>query len=99
VTAAIQDVTQHTAPLPLLAFVHVPKTAGSTVNAVLGHCSPRGLRHCEGILHTDAFLDHAADGDWLSGHISRDDFAGKLIWRECWRNAASWSPTRPFGAG
>jgi hypothetical protein len=82
VTATIRDAAPPTTPLPLLAFVHVPKTAGSTVNAVLGHCSPRGLSHCEGILHTDAFLDHASDCDWLSGHISRDDFAGKLIWRD-----------------
>jgi hypothetical protein len=80
VTAPIEDVTQHTTPLPLLAFVHVPKTAGSTVNAVLDHCSPRGLSHCEGIFHTDAFLGHAADGDWVSGHIGRDGFAGRLIW-------------------
>ena len=79
-TATIQDVTQHTTPLPLLAFVHVPKTAGSTVNAVLGRCSPRGLGHCEGILDTNAFIGYASDCDWLSGHISRDVFAGRLIW-------------------
>jgi hypothetical protein len=80
VTATIQDVAQHTTPLPLLAFVHVPKTAGSTVNAVLDLCSPRGLSHCEVIFHTDAFLDHASDCDWLSGHIGRDFFAGRLSW-------------------
>ena len=80
-TATIQDVAQHTTPLPLLAFIHVPKAAGSTVNAVLDLCSPRGLSHCEGILLTDAFLDHASDCDWLSGHIGRDVFAAKLIWR------------------
>jgi hypothetical protein len=80
VTATIQYVAQHTTPLPLLAFVHVPKTAGSTVNAVLDLCSPRGLSHCEVIFHTDAFLDHASDCDWLSGHIGRDFFAGRLSW-------------------
>jgi hypothetical protein len=80
VIATIQDVAQHTTPLPLLAFVHVPKTAGSSVNAVLGHCSPRGLSHCEVIFDTDAFLDHASHCDWLSGHITRDVFAGRLIW-------------------
>jgi hypothetical protein len=80
VTAPIEDAAQYTTPLPLLVFVHVPKTAGSTVNAVLGLCSPRGLRQCEGIFHTDAFLGHAADGDWVSGHIGRDAIARRLIW-------------------
>ena len=76
----IQYVTQHTSPLPLLVFVHVPKTAGPTVNAVLDRCSPRGLSHCEEIAYTDAFLDRAFDCDWLSGHIYRDAFAGRLTW-------------------
>lgn len=80
VTATIQDAAQHTTPLPLLAFVHVPKTGGSTVNAVLDLCSPRGVSHCEGIVHTGEFLGHAIDGDWVSGHIGRDGFAGRLIW-------------------
>jgi hypothetical protein len=79
VTATTQA-AQHTTPLPLIAFVHVPKTAGSTVNAVLALCSPRGLSHCEAILDTNAFLGHASDGDWLSGHIGRDVLAGRLIW-------------------
>ena len=79
-TATIQDVAQRTTPLPLLAFVHVPKTAGSTVNAVLYRCSPRGLSHCEEIFNTDAFLDHASACDWLSGHVGRDVLAGRLIW-------------------
>ena len=79
-TATLQDVAQHTTPLPLLAFIHVPKTAGSTVNAVLNLCSPRGLSHCEEIFYTDAFLDHASDCDWLSGHFCRDVIAGRLIW-------------------
>ena len=79
-TATIQDVAQRTTPLPLLAFVHVPKTAGSTVNAVLDRCSPRGVSHCEEILYTDAFLGHASACDWLSGHIARDVFSHRLIW-------------------
>jgi len=80
VTAPILDATRRTTPLPLLAFVHVPKTAGSTVNAVLDLCSPRGLSHCETIAHTDAFLAHASDCDWVSGHVGRDDLASRLIW-------------------
>ena len=30
---------------PLIAFVHVPKTGGTTVNHVLGSCSHRGVEH------------------------------------------------------
>ena len=52
----------------------------ATVNAVLDRCSPRGLSHCEEIAYTDAFLDRAFDCDWLSGHIYRDAFAGRLTW-------------------
>jgi hypothetical protein len=80
VTATIQDAAQHTTPRPLLAFVHVPKTAGSTDNAVLDLSSPRGLSHSKAIAHTDAFLDHASDCDWLSGHLDGDVFAGRLMW-------------------
>ena len=47
---------------------------------MLNLCSPRGLSHCEEIFYTDAFLDHASDCDWLSGHFCRDVIAGRLIW-------------------
>lgn len=67
---------------PLIAFVHVPKTGGSTVNKLLHLCSPRGLAHVHSEPFSDAgaFLDLASDCDWLSGHFRRDEFAAKLIW-------------------
>ena len=71
---------QATTPLPLLAYIHVPKTAGSTVNSVLDLCSPHGVSHCEAIFYMEDFVDRASAYDWLSGHISRDEFGGKLHW-------------------
>jgi hypothetical protein len=63
---------------PLIVFVHVPKTGGSTVNRMLWLCSHRGHSHCESI--PQPLLDLALHNDWLSGHITRDGFAGALIW-------------------
>jgi hypothetical protein len=65
---------------PLIAFVHVPKTGGTTVNHVLRSCSHRGLEHYgEGIPCPD-LLDGARCNDWISAHIPRDIFASSLIW-------------------
>ena len=63
---------------PLIVFVHVPKTAGSTVNRVLWLCSHRGYEHCE--TNPQPLLDLALHNDWLSGHFPRDGFAAALIW-------------------
>jgi hypothetical protein len=63
---------------PLIIFVHVPKTGGSTVNKLLSLCSHRGCEHCETIL--SQALDLAHQCDWLSGHIPRDAFADTLVW-------------------
>ena len=63
---------------PLIVFVHVPKTAGSTVNRVLWLCSHRGYEHCE--TNPQPLLDLALHNDWLSGHFPRDGFAGALNW-------------------
>jgi len=62
---------------PLIAFVHIPKTGGSTANKALWSCSHRGRGHCEEIPRPD-LLDEARFGDWLSGHIRRDMFAASL---------------------
>ena len=35
---------------PLIVFVHIPKTAGSTVNAVLNKHFDHGFMQCEGII-------------------------------------------------
>ncbi|MGH6813625.1 MAG: hypothetical protein ACREDM_15220 [Methylocella sp.] len=63
---------------PLIVFVHVPKTAGSTVYKVLWSCSHRGQGHCEGIPRPK-LLDAARRHDWLRGHLPRETFATYLI--------------------
>lgn len=63
---------------PLIVFVHVPKTGGSTVNKVLWSCSHRGRGHCEEIPRLN-FPDAASRNDWLGGHLPRDKFATSLI--------------------
>jgi hypothetical protein len=54
---------------PLLAFVHVPKTAGSSVNHYLHAHSPYGAGHIEGNLTKE--IEHL---DWVSGHVSKAQF-------------------------
>ncbi len=56
---------------PLIFFVHVPKTAGSTVNAHLAEAMPNGKTHCESIIGKEAAFKKAAETrDWLSGHVN-----------------------------
>lgn len=62
---------------PLIVFVHVPKTGGSTVNRVLWSCSHRGRKNCHN-LPAPEVLDLAHSSDWLSGHLGRDGFARTL---------------------
>jgi hypothetical protein len=64
---------------PLIVYVHVPKTAGSTVNKVLWLCSHRGQGHCEEIPRPK-LLEAARRFDWLSGHLGREGFASSLVW-------------------
>ncbi|MCT8997413.1 hypothetical protein [Chelativorans intermedius] len=55
---------------PLIFFVHVPKTAGSTVNDYLKEFLPNGCDHCEAIMGDEETFRRAAnDMDWLSGHV------------------------------
>ena len=66
---------------PLIVFVHVPKTAGSTVKKVLHYCTPRGLRDAQDVLgNSAAFLGLARRSDWVGGHVHRDRFGNSLIW-------------------
>ena len=45
-----EDARLEASAYPLIVFVHVPKTAGSTVKKVLHYCTPRGLRDAQAIL-------------------------------------------------
>jgi hypothetical protein len=62
---------------PLIVFVHVPKTGGTTVGKLLWSCSHRGQRYCDEI--PGPLLDAARRCDWLSGHLPREIFATSLI--------------------
>lgn len=64
---------------PLVVFVHVPKTAGSTVNACLARWQPAGVVHCEQIIDApDRLAAQAAAAAWISGHVPFDRFRTAL---------------------
>ncbi len=65
---------------PLIVFVHVPKTGGTTVNRVLWSCSHRGLEHYREGIPNPKLLYGARRSDWLSAHIPREVFASSLVW-------------------
>src|SRR3546814_3891472 len=62
-----------------LVFIHVPKTAGSTVNAIMKGHSPNGQGHIEELLDEDMEFKKAVNNlDWMSGHVSRDRIAIRI---------------------
>lgn len=63
---------------PLIVYVHVPKTAGSTINAALKSAHPKGHDHIENLMNQPGFLERCADWDWISGHITQPVFKSKL---------------------
>jgi hypothetical protein len=55
----------------MIFFVHIGKTAGSTMNRYLAENYPLGFQHCEAFFNDPAALrDRAAQADWMSGHIT-----------------------------
>lgn len=63
---------------PLIVFVHVPKTAGSSVNYFLAKNCPNGQLHMESVLGTPEFSSLAQQADWLSGHLYPQQFVAEL---------------------
>src|SRR3546814_10943077 len=64
---------------PLIVFIHVPKTAGSTVNAIMKGHSPNGRGHIEELLDEDMEFKKAVNNlDWMSGHVRRDTIAIRI---------------------
>ena len=59
--AGIEDAaTTDVSAYPLIVYVHVPKTAGNTIQTILGICTPRGNSNVEFIINNRAaFLDFA----------------------------------------
>lgn len=63
---------------PLIFFVHVPKTAGSTVNDYLQQRLPSGRSHCEAFINGDRLSDIASTADWISGHVDLATASARL---------------------
>ncbi len=65
---------------PLVVFIHIPKTAGSSVNAALTRHFARGHEHCEHIMSDTARLREVAGRvDWISGHVPLHLMRGRLM--------------------
>lgn len=62
---------------PLIVFVHVPKTAGSTVNLLLA-TGADGHDHMEMVDSPQLWADRVARDDWVSGHLPRPAFLRRL---------------------
>ena len=55
----------------MIFFVHVGKTAGSTMNKYLASNYPLGFGHCEAFIKDDAVLaDRLPRASWMSGHVT-----------------------------
>lgn len=66
---------------PLIVYIHVPKTAGSTIKRVLQACTPRGDGNVQFVISDKAaLLNLARNADWIGGHVPRDDVANCLTW-------------------
>ena len=62
---------QRTNAEPLVFFVHIPKSLGTSVNAHLLHWSNNGRAHCQSIMRVKRKMRRAAKkSDWLSGHVN-----------------------------
>ena len=65
---------------PLIFFVHVPKTAGSTVNRMLERFDANGRAHCEALLKQPDKMREAAETlTWMSGHIGLTGAREKVV--------------------
>ncbi|HET9070179.1 MAG TPA: hypothetical protein VFN28_16180 [Amaricoccus sp.] len=55
----------------MIFFVHIGKTAGSTMNRYLAEAYRLGYGHCEAFIHQDGPLaERLAVADWMSGHVA-----------------------------
>ncbi|MVA25078.1 hypothetical protein V6582_01385 (plasmid) [Agrobacterium vitis] len=64
----------HDGEIPLIAFIHIMKAAGSSVNRFLEYCSPRGHWWLHNYLSSpDTIRQLSLESDWISGHFRRDE--------------------------
>lgn len=63
----------------LIAHVHVPKTAGTAINAMLGKMLGSGHDHVEAVVENGAVLRSSALGArWIAGHVPAPKFRDRL---------------------
>lgn len=66
---------------PLIVYVHIPKTGGTSVETVLGYCTNRERSRIDMIDEGENdCLYFARSADWISGHWHRNTFSEQLIW-------------------
>ncbi|MDQ2088834.1 hypothetical protein [Marimonas arenosa] len=64
---------------PLKALIHIPKTAGTSMNAQLAAHGGRGRKHIEQLAgHPWRLARLAARADWVSGHLPLRDMQAQL---------------------
>lgn len=64
---------------PINVFIHVPKTAGSTVNDYLERSSTHGASHIEAWINDDAVASKKMlHLDWVSGHVQFPQMRARL---------------------
>lgn len=64
---------------PINVFIHVPKTAGSTVNDYLERSSAHGASHIEAWINDDALApERLMRLDWVSGHVQFPHMRARL---------------------
>lgn len=62
-------------PRPLIVHVHVPKTAGSAINACLSRCAGPGRDHVQQLIgFAEAFARCLPGCSWIAGHVPLPDF-------------------------
>ena len=67
--------TMRSPPCGAIVLIHVPKTAGSTMNARLAATYGEGLTHIESQLGKDTLTPEKINSvPWLSGHLPFDRF-------------------------
>lgn len=70
---ALSCVNENFQDRPLIAFVHVPKTSGTSVNFILSTSTLKGRDHIQNCVADPTELkDQLATLDWVSGHLNPD---------------------------